>query len=164
LFAEVQNLFKSPQAVVVRFQVVARDSGEVLLQSASSIIMLGPSPAPTVIATVHVSLPASILLWSIATPNLYNLKAFICTADSSTVLDTGVTVTVGWRTTEWDADNGFFLNGNHVKQRGFSHHNSFGGVGVAIPQRLDVFRVQVSRALGGNIWYFNPNICSPALL
>ena len=29
--------------------------------------------------------------------------------------------------------------------RGFSHHNSIGGLGVAIPERVDLFRVQVRR-------------------
>jgi hypothetical protein len=34
--------------------------------------------------------------------------------------------------------------------RGFSHHNSIGGLGVAIPERVQLFRVQASRAMGAS--------------
>jgi beta-galactosidase/beta-glucuronidase len=66
-------------------------------------------------------------------------------------------MSVGFRATLWDADQGFFINGQPLRQRGFSHHNSFAGVGVAIPPRLDLFRAQVSRALGANIWRMSHN-------
>ena len=41
-----------------------------------------------------------------------------------------------------------------MKQRGFSHHHSFGGIGSAMEgvERLHLFKVQAARALGSNIW------------
>ena len=41
----------------------------------------------------------------------------------------------GIYSTKWTGDQGFFLNGQHVKIRGFCNHESFGGVGMAIPDR-----------------------------
>ena len=61
-------------------------------------------------------------------------------------------VTVGFKRVEWNADTGFLLNGEGFRLRGFSHHNSFAGVGVAMPARLDLSRAQVARALGSNVW------------
>ena len=40
-------------------------------------------------------------------------------------------VEVGFRTTSWKKHGSFMLNVNHFKLRGFSHHNSIGGLGVA---------------------------------
>jgi beta-galactosidase/beta-glucuronidase len=51
----------------------------------------------------------------------------------------------------WDG-TGFQLNSEHVKLRGFSHHNSMAGMGVALAPRIYLFRAQASRALGANIW------------
>ena len=42
-----------------------------------------------------------------------------------------------------DADTGLWLNGKHVKMRGFCDHSSFGGVGAAVPDRVNLFRAQV---------------------
>ena len=45
--------------------------------------------------------------------------------------------------------------------RGFSHHNSMGGLGVAIPERVQLFRVQASRAMGSNMWRMSHNPYAP---
>ena len=37
----------------------------------------------------------------------------------------------------------------HVKIRGFCNHESFGGVGMAIPDRVNLFRAQGLRSVGG---------------
>ena len=38
----------------------------------------------------------------------------------------------GVRDVRLDADTGLWLNGKHVKMRGFCDHSSFGGVGAAV--------------------------------
>jgi beta-galactosidase/beta-glucuronidase len=66
-----------------------------------------------------------------------------------------VRTTVGFRATTFSGAQGappFTLNGEPMHFRGFSHHNSIGGLGVAIPERAQLFRVQASRAM----------VCSPA--
>ena len=50
----------------------------------------------------------------------------------------------------YDANEGFFLNGEHFKVRGFCDHNTFAVVGMAVPDRINLFRAQASRAVGGN--------------
>jgi hypothetical protein len=32
------------------------------------------------------------------------------------------------------------------------HHNDFTGVGMAVPERVNLFRVQALRGVGGNGW------------
>jgi len=36
--------------------------------------------------------------------------------------------------------------------RGFCDHSSFAGVGAAVPDRIELFRAQALRAVGGNAW------------
>eukprot|EP01062_Namystynia_karyoxenos_P072830 TRINITY_DN6932_c0_g1_i1.p1 TRINITY_DN6932_c0_g1~~TRINITY_DN6932_c0_g1_i1.p1 ORF type:complete len:1025 (+),score=273.18 TRINITY_DN6932_c0_g1_i1:110-3076(+) len=89
--------------------------------------------------------------WSVRSPKTYRLFAKIAGgADERNV-------TVGFRTAQWDGNTGFHLNGQEIKLRGFSHHNSFAGVGVALPDRLSLLKVQATRALGGNIWRMSHN-------
>ena len=38
----------------------------------------------------------------------------------------------------------------HFKVRGFCDHNNFAVVGMAVPERINLFRAQASRAVGGN--------------
>ncbi len=45
---------------------------------------------------------------------------------------------------------GLFLNGEHYKVRGFCDHSSWAVVGAAVPDRVNLFRAQASRAVGGN--------------
>ena len=52
-------------------------------------------------------------------------------------------MSIGIYATKWTGDKGFFLNEEHVKIRGFCNHESFGGVGMAIPDRVNLYRAQV---------------------
>jgi len=71
-------------------------------------------------------------------------------ASSSDGVVDAVSTTHGFRSLRYDADAGFFLNQRHFKVRGFCDHNSFAVVGMAVPPRVDLFRAQALRALGGN--------------
>ena len=44
------------------------------------------------------------------------------------------------------------MNGERVKIRGFCDHDNFGAVGGAVPDRIDLYRAQLLRTVGGNAW------------
>ena len=89
-------------------------------------------------------------LWSVPRPYLYTLMVRVLSA-SGAVLDT-VNVTTGIRSVHFDADKGLLLNQEPVKVRGYCDHSNFGGVGGAVPDRVNLFRAQTLRATGGNAW------------
>ena len=89
-------------------------------------------------------------LWSVPRPFLYTLMVRVLSA-SGAVLDT-VNVTTGIRSVHFDADKGLLLNQEPVKVRGYCDHSNFGGVGGAVPDRVNLFRAQTLRATGGNAW------------
>ena len=62
-------------------------------------------------------------LWSVKTPNLYNLKSEVIV--DGKVVDTYNT-TFGYKYTEYDAQSGFFLNGEPMKLKGVALHNDLG--------------------------------------
>ena len=103
---------------------------------------------------------SNVELWSPTRPYLYTLK---CDLFDGLYIDT-VNVTIGVRSTNWDANTGFYLNGVHFTWRGFNNHNDFTGVGMAVPDRINLFRGQVMRAVGANSWRMSHNPPTPIML
>ena len=75
-----------------------------------------------------------------------------------------VSETHGFRHLRYDANDGFFLNKEHFKVRGFCDHNNFAVVGMAVPDRVNLFRAQASRAVGGNGRRTSHNPPDPTML
>lgn len=107
-------------------------------------------------AKISVTSPS---IWSIKRPHVYNLVADLFVEGS--VIDT-VNTTVGFRNISWQS-SGFKLNGEHLRIRGFSHHSDFGAVGAAVPDRINLFRANALRAVGGNTWRTSHNPYRPAV-
>lgn len=99
-------------------------------------------------------------LWSPARPYLYTLK---CDTFDGSYTDS-INITIGIRTSHWDPNVGFSLNGMPFTWRGFNNHNDFTGVGIAVPDRINLFRAQAMRAVGANSWRMSHNPPIPVLL
>ena len=97
-------------------------------------------------------------LWSPETPNLYSA---VVTVESGGKARDAERVTFGVRTVAWDADKGFFLNGKPVKIKGTCNHHDHAGVGAALPDRLQYFRLAVLKDMGGNAVRTSHNMPTP---
>ena len=95
------------------------------------------------------------------TAALYTIVATL--SDKDAVKDS-VNVTFGIRKLEFDADKGFFLNDKHVKVKGMCNHQDFAGVGTAVPDRIEDFRVAKLQSFGANAWRMSHNPPNPELL
>jgi beta-galactosidase len=100
-------------------------------------------------------------LWSIENPNLY--RAVVTVHSSGVVVDADQT-TFGVRTLHFDADEGFFLNGRHVKIKGTCCHQDHAGVGAALPDRLQYYRIERLKSMGSNALRTSHNPPTPALM
>jgi beta-galactosidase len=78
-------------------------------------------------------------LWSLETPALHT--AVVTVSKGGKVVEDCVQ-TFGIRTIRYDANDGFFLNGKSVKIKGVSNHQDHAGVGVAIPDQLNDYRIK----------------------
>ena len=109
----------------------------------------------TFIATAALADPA---LWSVETPNLYHA---IVTVESSGKTADAERIAFGVRSVVFDADRGFFLNGKSLKIQGTCNHQDHAGVGAALPDRLQYFRLAVLKEMGGNAVRTSHNMPTP---
>ena len=98
------------------------------------------------------------LLWSIDKPNLY--RALVTVEADGSIRD-AEQVTFGVRTAVFDAQKGFFLNGKPLKIQGTCNHQDHAGVGAALPDHLQWFRLGVLREMGCNAVRTSHNMPTP---
>ncbi|KIA85538.1 beta-galactosidase GalA [Flavobacterium sp. AED] len=100
-------------------------------------------------------------LWSIENPYLYKMVTSIYEEDK---LVDNYETTFGIRTIRFDANEGFFLNGKHLKIKGTNNHQDHAGVGTAIPDALQEFRIKTLKSFGSNAYRCSHNPPTPELL
>jgi len=100
-------------------------------------------------------------LWSIETPYLHKLITTI-RVDGSAV--DRYETPFGIRSIRFDPDEGFFLNGKRVELKGVNNHQDHAGVGVAVPDALQDFRIERLKEFGCNAWRCSHNPPTPELL
>ena len=86
-------------------------------------------------------------LWSLETPNLY--RAIMHVEVDGNAVDEETTI-FGVRTLKFDANKGFLLNGKPVKIKGTCNHQDHAGVGAAIPDRIQEYRIERLQWMGSN--------------
>jgi beta-galactosidase len=97
-------------------------------------------------------------LWSPETPNLYRVEVSVGAQGKTCDAER---VSFGVRTAVFDADKGFFLNGKPMKIQGTCNHQDHAGVGAAVPDRLQWFRMGVLREMGSNAVRTSHNMPTP---
>jgi beta-galactosidase len=100
-------------------------------------------------------------LWSIETPNMYRLETTVEAGGSS--VDQYETP-FGIRTIRFDKDKGFFLNDKPVKIKGTCNHQDHAGVGIALPDRLQYYRIAKLKEMGSNGLRTSHNPPTPELM
>lgn len=98
------------------------------------------------------------LLWSVEEPNLYT--AIVSVETAGKVRD-AERVTFGVRSAVFDPEKGFSLNGKPLKIQGTCNHQDHAGVGAALPDRLQWFRLAVLREMGCNAVRTSHNMPTP---
>ncbi len=100
-------------------------------------------------------------LWSVEEPRVYKLLTTV--EGDGGVVDRYET-TFGIRSIRYDADQGFFLNGKHVEMKGTCNHQDHAGVGAALPDRTQYYRVERLKDMGSNAYRTSHNPPTPELL
>jgi beta-galactosidase len=100
-------------------------------------------------------------LWDLKNPQLYTAVTVV--EQDGKVLDTYETK-FGIRTIKFDADKGFFLNGEHVKLNGVCDHHDLGALGSAINTRALQRQIEILKEMGCNAIRTSHNPPAPELL
>jgi beta-galactosidase len=124
-----------------------------------------PSPTPNnetkdVFATTE--------LWSPETPKLYKLITTVEIMGGGGLMGSGVVdrkeTEFGIRTVGFDKDKGFLLNGQPYELKGTCNHQDMAGVGAALPDALQYFRIAKLKEFGCNAYRTSHNPPTPELL
>ena len=146
----------------VRITATIIDAGGSVVGSARSDAVSIAAGSGTMEAPYTVALPPIVMpdaaLWSVDYPVLYTLVATVSPGGDT------VNTTFGVRLARFDPDRGFLLNERPVKIRGACNHQDFAGVGVAVPDALQFFRVRKMKSTGINGWRTAHNPPTPGLL
>ncbi len=154
---EIENAGGTSASVVLRQAIHAPD-GRVVVQLPEWQGAIAADASARQDAAVDLATPA---LWSIETPWLYRLVSELLV--DARVVDRYETP-FGIRSIRFDAGRGFFLNGKAVKLLGTCNHHDHAGVGTAIPDRLNAWRVEQLQSMGSNAWRSAHNPASESLL
>ncbi len=100
-------------------------------------------------------------LWSTDVPYLYKVETEVyCRGQLVDVYST----TTGIRHLAFDANRGFLLNGKPLKLKGVNMHQDHPGVGSAIPDALQAYRIRELKKLGCNAYRASHNPMTPEML
>jgi len=155
VFSPAVTTFGNSGSVTASFSLFAAD-GVTVVASGSKSGRAGDTLAPG-----PITVAGPLQLWSVPRPYLFTLAVTLSVGGA--VVD-AVNETVAVRGVAWDGEKGLLLNEQLVKMRGACNHESFTGVGAALPDRIDLLRVQQLRGAGGNAWRTSHNPPEPVLL
>jgi beta-galactosidase len=150
----VENQGKQAENAKVSWQILDA-AGKTVASAEAAAQMIDVDGCAKFSATAHLDNPA---LWSVEEPNLY---AAIVTVEAGGKPRDAERVSFGVRTAVFDADQGFILNGKPLKIQGTCNHQDHAGVGAALPDRLQSFRMGVLRGMGCNAVRTSHNMPTP---
>jgi beta-galactosidase len=133
-------------------------SGRTVATAHSKRLTVGPRATLQFSFDTTVANPA---LWSIEHPNLYRA---ISSVETESVVTDVVETPFGIRTIRFDPNHGFFLNDQPVKMKGTCNHQDHAGVGTALPDRLQYYRIERLKEMGSNAYRASHNPPTPELL
>lgn len=161
-YVEVETDGTSASNVVATFTLLASDGITVVATATAGAVSVSPGATSTVSAVI--AIPDGAQCWSVARPYLHTLSVSLALSGAPRAPLDVANATIGLRGVRWDADEGSFVNEQRVRLRAFCDHESFTGVGMAISDRLQLFRFQAQRGMGGNGRRFSHNPPAPSLL
>ena len=153
----VDNQTLEPAGCTVQSIIYDRD-GRQLAETADQPLSFALNETKTIKQQAALKTPH---LWSLDDPYLYRAVSLVKL--DGKVIDQ-VTTKFGIRTITIDATNGLSLNGKHIKIQGVNCHQDHAGVGTALPDYLQYYRVKLLKQLGVNAYRTSHNPPTPELL
>ncbi|MDE5907076.1 MAG: DUF4982 domain-containing protein, partial [Alistipes sp.] len=153
----VDNKGLAPADYEVRNTLIAPDGSRVVMPP-TAVAALAAKDSRLSVARISIDNPQ---LWDIDNPRLYSLETEI--VSNGKIVDSRL-IRTGIRHIRFDADNGFFLNGRHVKIKGVNMHQDHPGVGTAIPDALQAYRLRELKKYGVNAYRSSHNPMTPEMI
>lgn len=152
---ENQNLDPSNASVYV---FVTERNGKKIQQTSEQIVSLPVNGKQVVKHQFVIQNPR---LWTLENPYLYKVISIVMSGDKQV---DQVMSRFGIRTIKIDPARGLFLNDKPVKIKGVNCHQDHAGVGSALPDYLQYYRIKLLKELGVNAYRASHNPPTPELL
>lgn len=140
------------------YNYITDRNGKTVAKSSEQNVVLGSNKEFTVKQILNVS---NARLWSLEDPYLY--KAISVVKSGNKIVHQSKT-RFGIKTVKFDATEGFFLNGKHLKIQGTNNHQDHAGLGSALPDYLQYYRIKLLKEMGSNAYRTSHNAPTPELL
>jgi beta-galactosidase len=154
---DVQNQSASAAAATVTV-TISDPSGAAVASADSANTNIAAAATSTIAQSLTVASP---LLWSVASPNLYQVKVEVKVG--GVTQDTYLT-SLGVRTATFDPNQGFSLGGQNMKLRGVCLHHDLGALGTAVNYRAIERELRIMKDMGANAIRTSHNPPAPELL
>ncbi len=152
----VQNQSKASSTVMVSAYLTDRE-GAILARSKDQTVSLAINKKSTVLSNISLM---NFRQWTLDDPYLYRV---VVELRSNNQLIERKQIRYGLRTIDIKP-NGVFLNGQHIKLLGVNNHQDHAGVGSALPDYLQYYRVRLLKNMGVNAYRTSHNAPTPELL
>lgn len=153
----LENTSDYPVECTVMVRITERN-GKVVGISGEKMAKVDRGSANLVKQQIRIEDP---ILWSVNNPYLY--RVIVVVKMKGQVTDS-INQRFGIRTLRFDATNGFYLNGENMKVQGVCCHQDHAGVGLAIPDYLQYYRIGLLKKMGVNAYRTSHNPPAPELL
>ncbi|HEX7411515.1 MAG TPA: glycoside hydrolase family 2 TIM barrel-domain containing protein, partial [Bacteroidales bacterium] len=155
----IKTTLKNEYKVAKNFALLSQiiNNRGVVLHSVTSSQRIEPFSTTEIAQTATIQKP---LLWSPETPNLYKVQTEVI--EEGNIIDSYET-TFGVRTIEINR-NGVFLNGKLYPVKGTANHQDFAGIGVALPDKINEYKLRLLKEMGSNAYRSAHHPPTPELL
>ncbi len=154
---EVENKNLSKSNAVV-YAIITNRNGKQLAKTSEQKVALSVNGKTTI--KQHLNLK-NITLWSLENPYLY--KAISVVKQNNQIIHQKK-INFGIKTVKFDAKEGFFLNGKKIKIQGTNNHQDHAGIGSALPDFMQYYRIKLLKEMGSNAYRASHNAPTPELL
>lgn len=150
------NDLKNSNSIV--YSYITDRNGKLLVKTKEQKVNLGILKNQTIKQHLQLKNPE---LWSLENPYLYSVVS-VLKLENQIIHQTKTRF--GIKTVQFDAKEGFFLNGKHIKIQGTNNHQDHAGIGSALPDYMQYYRIKLLKEMGSNAYRASHHAPTPELL
>ncbi|GAA4078202.1 beta-galactosidase GalA [Flavobacterium cheonanense] len=154
---EIENKNLQPSNADV-YSIITDRNGKQLGKTSEQRITLSVNGKITVKQNLNLK---NVTLWSLENPYLYKV---ISVVKSGNQVVHQTKKRFGIKTVKFDAKEGFFLNGKKIKIQGTNNHQDHAGIGSALPDFMQYYRIKLLKEMGSNAYRASHNAPTTELL
>lgn len=140
------------------YSYITDRNGKILAKTSEQKVALGIRKDVTVKQKLNLN---NARLWSLEDPYLYKV---ISVVKQNNQIVHQTKTRFGIKTVQFDANKGFFLNGKKIKIQGTNNHQDHAGIGSALPDYMQYYRIKLLKEMGSNSYRASHNAPTPELL